>query len=122
MTANDFVLGLNALGYDVERVQAGFTIPYNVPLGRLDGRGLHLGFQVGDDWPLNPPSGPHVSEHVLPFNSASTPHPHGGVHASAFGPGWQYWSRPFRPDVGWANTDRSVRTYMRFIDNLFATI
>ncbi len=122
MAAIHFVQGLNALDYNVERVEAGYVIDYEVPLGRLEGRRIRLGFQIGDDWPVNPPTGPHVSEHLLPFTTASNPHPNGGVHASAFGPAWQYWSRPFRPNVGWANTDRSVATYLRFVDNLFATL
>lgn len=122
MAAADFVTGLEALGYKVERRDAGYVIDYEVPLGRLAGKKLKLGFQVSNDWPLNPPTGPHVSEHVLAMNPSNTMHPVGGVHNSAFGPEWQYWSRPFRPDIGWSATDRTVKTYMKFIDNLWAML
>jgi hypothetical protein len=122
MAATDFVKGLEDLGYVVELHQAGFAIDYEIPLGSNEGRKIKLGFQVADDWPANPPSGPHVRPHLLPFNTTGTHHPNGGVHASGFGADWQYWSRPFWPALGWANTDRSARTYMRFIANLFATL
>ena len=122
MPATDFCRSLEVLGYAVEQRAPGYVLDYEVPLGPHRGRTLRLGFQVGDDWPLNPPSGPHVRPHLLSPASRGNQHPNGGVHASAFGPDWQYWSRPFWLGRGWADTDRSVRTYMKFIDNLFATL
>jgi len=122
LAAADFVTGLEALAFVVERLPAGVAIDYQIPLGPRTGLTIKLGFQVADDWPVNPPSGPHVRPHLLPFNSSGTHHPNGGVHASGFGAEWQYWSRPFWTRIGWSNTDRSVTTYMRFIANLFATL
>jgi hypothetical protein len=122
LPATDFERGLGELGYTFERLQAGIAVDYKIGLGPREGSTIKLGFQVGDDWPLNPPSGPHVRPHLLPFNNTGTHHPTGGVHPSGFGSDWQYWSRPFWASVGWSNTDRSVKTYMRFIANLFATL
>ena len=120
----DFIAGLRALDYTVLREDPqGPVISYPIEHGRHAGTTVELGFEVGDDWPANPPSGPHVKPHLLTLNASSEPHPVGGVHAArAFGSDFQYWSRPFRPDLGWQNTDRSVTTYMRFIASLFATL
>jgi hypothetical protein len=54
---------------------------------------------------------------LLPRQSGGT-HPSGGIHASDFGDGWQYWSRPFS---NWNRTDRTVRAYLSHIRHLFDT-
>jgi hypothetical protein len=116
----EFVRQLEELGHRVTLVEPnGLKFDYEVPLGRFSGQKVRLGFQVGDDFPLNPPSGPHVSPRILPINTAQVPHPAGGVHENIFfGPDWEYWSRPY-PD--WNRTDRTVRAYMAHIRRLFET-
>ena len=117
MGRKDFIDQLKALGYEVEeRGDFRLAFPYTIPIGALTGKEIWLGFIVADDFPSIPPSGPHISPQILPLNSSSKEHPHGGIHASDFGPEWEYWSRPFQ---NWAATDRTVRTYMAHIRALF---
>jgi hypothetical protein len=120
MARKDFVEQLQSLGYTVEDLGKNqLAIQYCVPIGRLMGQMVRVGFAVGDDFPLNPPSGLHVTPQLLPINKKPDPHPNGGVHESPFGPEWQYWSRPFKE---WGKTDHSVRTYLAHIRHLFETI
>ena len=120
MGAQDFIQQLDALGYKVEDKGDGkVALPYTVPVGKFAGKEITLGFVVPGDFPLTPPSGPHVSPRLLPPNTSSQQHPAGGVHESApFGPEWEYWSRPF---PGWSGTDRTARAYIAHLRNLFAT-
>jgi hypothetical protein len=120
VAAQGFVQQLKDLGYKVEDKGDGkVAFPYTVPVGKFEGKEITLGFVVPGDFPATPPSGPHVSPRLLPLNNSSQQHPAGGVHESApFGPGWEYWSRPF---PGWAGTDRTARAYMAHIRNLFFT-
>jgi hypothetical protein len=115
-----FIEQLRAIGYQPAARNGGLVaFRYVIPVGRLIGKEIDLGFAVHDDFPINPPGGLHVSPCLLPLNPAGGAHPNYGVHNSPFGPGWQYWSRPF-PD--WALTKRRVRDYMAHIRHLFDTI
>jgi hypothetical protein len=119
MARKDFIDQLQAFGYTVEDCENNrLAFAYTVNVGKYAGQDIRLGFEVGDDFPFNPPSGPHISPRLLPNNTSSNLHPAGGVHDSGFGPDWHYWSRPF-PD--WNKTDRSVRTYLAHIRHLFDT-
>ena len=125
MSRQDFIDGLKALGYEpTERDGGRVTMPYTVPIGRFHGQQLTLGLTVPDDFPASCPSGPHISPPLLPVHpNNDLTHPQGGVHddpdyVGALGGQWQYWSRPFR---NWGGSDRSVRSYMRHIQHLFAT-
>ena len=120
MARQDFIDQLSALGYAVRAHAEGqLAFAYTIPVGRFAERQIELGFQVGDDFPLNPPSGPHISPHLLPLHpAADLPHPQGGVHLSPLGADWQYWSRPY---PNWHGTDRSVRSYLAHIRHLFET-
>lgn len=119
MARQDFIEQLKTLGYvpqDLGNNRIWFS--YTIPVGKFIGQQIQLGFVVGDDFPANPPGGPHISPHLLPINAGGT-HPSGGIHDNReFGGSWQYWSRPF---PSWANTDRSVRIYMAHIRHLFET-
>jgi hypothetical protein len=120
MARKDFTEQLHTLGYRPEERDGNrIVFRYTVPVGKFVGTEIWLGFVVADDFPLNPPSGPHVSPPLLPLHPGNDmPHPLGGVHPSDFGPEWQYWSRPF---LGWPSTDRSVRAYMAHIRHLLET-
>ena len=120
MARADFIAQLQALGHQVQDLgQNRLSFPYTVPVGKFADREIQLGFIVADDFPMNAPSGPHISPPPLPFHpQQNVPHPVGGVHPSPFGQDWQYWSRPFHP---WPQTDRTVKAYMAFIRQLFAT-
>ena len=118
MARTQFVEQLRALGIEPEDRGGGrLAFRFTIEVGRFAGREVWLGVAVGDDFPANPPGGPHVSPRLLPIQSGGT-HPSGGVHDSPFGPEWQYWSRPF---PGWAQTDRSVRAYLAHVRHLFHT-
>ncbi|HEX8939929.1 MAG TPA: hypothetical protein VF763_07170 [Candidatus Limnocylindrales bacterium] len=119
MAAGDFPDELRAMGLEVtadggDRIR----LSYEVPVGPRIGERIVLGFVLPPDYPASPPSGPHVSPPMFALASGGS-HPSGGIHASPFGDGFQYWSRP-HPD--WARTSRTARDYMAFIRQLFATL
>lgn len=121
-----FSAGLVALGYRPEPLPGKpdhIVIDYEVESGKFAGTRVRHGFIVPGDFPLTPPSGPHVSPHIHPINTNGGPHPTGSVHethAAAFqealGGQWQYWSRPF-PD--WAGSRKTVAVYMSHIWRLW---
>ena len=97
---------------------------YVVESGRFAGRMVRLGFIVPSDFPITPPSGPHVSPHIHPICPGGA-HPTGGIHQqqadpfqSLAGGQWQYWSRPF---PGWAEERKTVSVYMSHIWCLWDT-
>jgi Prokaryotic E2 family E len=120
MGRQDFIDQLRELRYDVESLgEERIAFRYIVPVGRFEGQEIKLGFVVPGDFPLTPPSGPYISPRLREINTVSREHPAGGVSdAPAFGPEWQYWSRPHR---NWDKTDRTVRSYMAHIRALFET-
>lgn len=121
MARVDFINQLQAMGYVVEDMTDNrLKFRYSISVGRFSHQEIWLGFVVAEDFPLTPPSGPHVWPRLLPLHpNDGTPHPKGSVHASPeFGDNWEYWSRPF-PD--WSSTDRTVRAYMGFIRRLLDT-
>lgn len=123
MSKKDFIDQLRKLGYNAEeKPSTQFVImDYQIDVGTRAGETIKLAFQVAEDFPLNPPGGPHVSPRLFPIHPAKDiPHPHGAVHESKdLGENWEYWSRPF-PD--WNQTDRTARTYMAYIRRLFVDI
>lgn len=113
-----FVAGLTELGFQpafhkesVDRV----CFDYLVPTGRFVGRQVRLGFVVPPDFPMSPPTGPHVTPQIWPINT-NADHPE-RAHESDFGAEWQYWSRPM-PD--W-KANRSVGAYMAHVWRLWHT-
>jgi hypothetical protein len=122
MAIHDFIDQLRALGHDVREPAAGVVeFPYKITVGPRTGEQVRLAFAIPPDFPLQPPSGPCISPHLLPLHpNQDVGHPVGGVHpAPNIGESWQYWSRPF---PAWPQTDRSVRAYMAHIRHLFATL
>jgi hypothetical protein len=120
MGRQKFIDELKAMGYQ-PLPQNGNMVAfrYRVPVGKHLGKVVSLAFAINDDFPMNPPGGPHVSPGLLPFNSNGGSHPTCGVHKSPLGEGWQYWSRPFQ---NWAETKRRGRDYMAHIRHLFDTL
>src|SRR4051812_40913393 len=119
MAAADFIEELRDLGYEVDDSpvpqQPGAIVvrfPVQIPLGSHAGELITLGFIVPPDYPMTCPSGPYMTPHVLPLNTATSEPPLGGVSdaSGAFGAGWQYWSRPYQ---AWATSERSAKAYMR---------
>lgn len=121
MAKIDFVQQLQALGYHVQEPVSNFlVIEFEVPVGRFIGQKVSMAFQVTDTFPMSPPPGPHIKPCLLPTTGGGGCHPYGAIHGSPLGGDWQYWSRPFTNH--WNTTDRSVKTYLGHIKNLFATI
>jgi hypothetical protein len=121
MGANEFAKELETSRFKITGADGNRVMfLYEIEVGRFAGRVVELGFVVPNEFPFNPPSGPHLSPHLVPLHPANDlPHPSGGVHASdQFGANWQYWSRPYH---NWAKTDRSTRAYLAFIRRLFET-
>ena len=121
MAKQDFINQLIELGYEARDMGDNkIVFKYMIPIGKLVGQEITIGFLVKDDFPANPPSGPHVSPRILPINTNSGSHPNYGIHESKqFGSDWEYWSRPF-PE--WGKTDHTVRTYLAHIRHLFETL
>jgi hypothetical protein len=116
MTRTDFIAELASLGYEPsEQANDVVTFDYEIQVGRFAGQKIKLAFQLFDD--LNPPPGLHIDPPLLPNHPGNDiPHPFGGVHASPLITGWQYWSRPYST---WKETDRSARTFMARVTQLF---
>lgn len=116
MSRQDFIEGLRAEGHDVRELGGNrVAFEYTIPVGRLTGKEIELGFDANDDFPANPPHGPHIRPRLLPLKSGGE-HPSGQIHASPFGEEWEHWSRPYEH---WSRTDRTVSSYMAHIRRLF---
>lgn len=119
-----FIEGLKAHGYSPVGLPGKpdhIVIDYEVPTGRFAGQKVRHGFIVPVDFPMTPPSGPHVSPHIHPIHpQQDIGHPLGGVHDSPFAEGsggqWQYWSRPFS---NWAQSKQTVSDYMSHVWRLW---
>ncbi|MEL7585269.1 MAG: E2/UBC family protein [Prolixibacteraceae bacterium] len=121
MAKLDFLNQLQALGYVVHEPAPDFLrFEFEIPVGKFYGQWVSIALQVNDSFPLNPPPGPHLKPHLLPISGGGGTHPYGAIHTSPLGSEWQYWSRPFTNH--WNNTDKTVKTYLAHIKNLFATI
>lgn len=122
MSKADFINQVEAMGYSPQLTpdKNGVFFDYEIEVGRLKGKKVKIGFLVGEDFPMNPPSGPHFDQTLMPLNPVGGTHPTCGIHQSpSFGSNWQYWSRPFH---GWQNTDRTVKAYFGHIRHLLDTI
>jgi len=121
MAKIDFINQLEALGYKTKEPKPGFvSCEYEIEVGKFIGQKVTIAFQVGDNFPMSPPPGPHFKPHLLPVTGGGGTHPFGAIHNSPLGTEWQYWSRPFTQH--WNTSDRTVKTYLGHIKNLLATI
>lgn len=117
MARDEFRKDLEALGYNVTDMGEGrIAFRYTVTEGSKASQTIDVGYEVPPDFPLTPPGGPHIKLHMHPLKSGGE-HPTGGIHESkAFGPEWQYWSRPMRH---WGRTRKSVKDVLQHLDHLF---
>lgn len=117
MSKSSFAEGLEALGYQVTDMgDDKLWVPYTVQSGRFADQKIQLGFVVPGDFPMSPPTGPHINPRLRPNNTTVKVHPEGGIHDSPFGTDWHYWSRP----IGhWTETERTVRDVMAHVRQLF---
>jgi hypothetical protein len=113
-----FVAGLKEIGIDaVVRDDGRIVFPYRIELGRFAGTEARIGLEVADDWPRNPPGGPHVCPRLIAERGA-TPGGAGVSNASAFGGEFEYWSRPYHR---WGRDGQSVEAYLAHLRRLFDT-
>lgn len=122
MAKSDFISQLQDLGFNPqEPAPDKVYFEYTVPVGRNIGKKILMGFIVGNDFPMNCPTGPHI----LALDPGWIEHPQ-NIHNQNFGvnlpaglqQNWRYWSRPC-PSWG---TERTVRYYLAHIKNIFMTI
>jgi hypothetical protein len=114
----EFARQLEEIGIGPSHVDgARVRFAYTIEVGRFAGQEVTLAFEVPENFPLTPPSGPHVSPRLLPLNPSANTHPQ-KVLESNFGPEFEYWSRPY---TDWGKDGRTVRTYFAFIRHLLAT-
>jgi hypothetical protein len=106
-----FAEELEALGYRPQRDAAdGVWFDYTIENGPRHPDTIELGFVVPGNFPVEPPHGPNFRPAILRSSGI------GGVHPGReLGRDWDHWSRPH---PNWAQTDQSVRTYMRHIRSL----
>jgi len=119
MAAQDFSDQLRDIGYDPSVEENRVIFDYTVEVGKFKGQKVKLGFEA-QDFPLAPPSGPHLSPRILPLNPSAECHPEKVVE-SPFGEDWEYWSRPYPATPGWQKSSRSARAYLRHIRHLWLT-
>lgn len=113
----EFDRQLREQGYAPESKENRSIIDYLIPGGRFTGQTIKLGFEVPQDFPRNPPSGPHISPRLLPINnSPNSSHPDRAAE-SPFGAEWQYLSRPF---PSWKEK-LGAMGYLAYVDHLFET-
>jgi len=115
MARVDFINQLDALGYTTQEEANGMVMfTYAIPLGKNIGKKLRVALQVGNDFPMNCPPGPHFESR----NIEGWVEPGTNIHGSPLGTDWRYWSRPF-PD--WNRTEKTVKVYLAHIKNLLTT-
>ena len=119
MAKVDFINQLKELGYEPIEIQNMVSLEYEIPVGKFTGKKVWIALQIGNDFPANPPPGPHFKPHLLPITGGGGSHPTGAIHGSSLGEEWQYWSRPFKE---WGKTDRTVKTYLAYIRLLLDTV
>lgn len=119
MSQAEFADQLKALGFAVAEIGGSrVSFPFTIPVGKLRGKEVTLGFEVPGDYPNTPPGGPHIRPRLLPLNPGAAGHPE-RVAESGFGGDWEYLSRPFS---GWAESPHNAKVYMSHVRGLFATL
>lgn len=108
---------LHELGLETWSPAPGFiAFKYTVPHGRFRDREVSIALQALQ-FPAIPPSGIHVSPHIMPNTGGGGKHPDGGIHDRKQPTAeFQYWSRPF-PE--WNNSNKHAKDYIGFINTLF---
>lgn len=86
-----------------------------IPHGKYKGTLLEIAL-TAPQFPMIPPTGPHIKPHLLPITGGGGVHPYGGIHARNLPTSeFQYWSRPF---TGWTS-GMNIDDYLAFIRTLF---
>jgi hypothetical protein len=117
MSRAEFIDQLKSVVGEIETVEDDrVTFNYTIQTGSYAGKTVKIGFVIPPDFPLSPPTGPHISPRLLP-NQGGGLHPTGGIHDSPqFGADWHYWSRPI---PNWSSTKRTVKDVLAHLKHLF---
>jgi hypothetical protein len=93
------------------------VFPYEIEVGRFAETAARIGLEVPEDFPRNPPGGPHVSPRLI-ADKGATPGGAGGSAASSFGADFEYWSRPYS---NWGRDGYTVKAYLAHLRRLVHT-
>lgn len=120
MGKEKFIAELLQMGYHPDDNKGNLVIiDYVILSGRFANQKIKLGFEVPDNFEVEPPHGPHFSPRLIPtINTSSTNHSE-RIHESIFGTEWEHLSRPY---PNWSKTNRSVRVYMMHVKRLLETL
>jgi len=123
MGKDDFVSGLKGMGSEARDLGENRVAieNYVIKSGRFNGRIVTVGIEIPPDFPVTPPTGPHITPCLLPINPNGATHTDRTAPSPSFGAEWQYLSRPF-PNGSWPKTKRTVPVYMSFIRQLLETL
>jgi hypothetical protein len=118
-----FISGLKGMGVEAEQLPQypdHVVFDYVVETGKFSGRTVRMGLCIPADFPLTPPSGPHIWPQIHAICPQGA-HPTGAIHDNlstnfrqSTGQDFQYWSRPVR-----AWNKRNVAAYMSHIWQLW---
>ena len=118
-----FNAGLKEQGYETEDGGGNLTIfKYVIGAGRFNGQTIKVGIDIPPDFNVTCPTGPHISPRLIPINTGALGNDR-AAESPAFGPEWQYLSRPFvDQQEGWGRTTRDVKAYLRHIKRILETL
>lgn len=101
-----------------------------IPVGKNISKRVLMGFVIGNDFPANCPTGPHI----IALDSGWVEHSD-NIHNQNFGNGWQqyptdhpeafykekwrYWSRPC---PSWNISEKTVKYYLGHIKNIMMSV
>lgn len=90
--------------------------------GNFATRTITVGVDVPPDFPVTPPTGPHILPRLIPMNPSGAGNDR-SADSPQFGSDWQYLSRPFRDaQNGWNRTTRNVKAYLRHVRYILNTL
>ena len=131
MAKIDFINQLKALGIIPQEPSADkIFFEWTVPVGKNISKKIFVGFIVGDDFPANCPTGPHIKafasdwiEHPLNISDQNFGHNWTAYPTSKpdgfFLNGWRYWSRPCPQ---WNESDKTVKFYLAHIKKIMMSV
>lgn len=120
MGKEKFISGLKELGHDPQDAGGNkIMIDFVIGGGRFSGQKIKLGFEVPDNFEMEPPHGPHFSPRLIPTINTSSQNHSERIHESPFGADWEHLSRPY---PNWPKTARTVRVYLMYVRRLLETL
>ena len=118
-----FITGLTELGYTADdRGDSRVAFGYTIKAGRFKDKAITVGIEVPADFNVTCPPGPHIAPRLIPINPGASDNSR-AAESPAFGPDWQYLSRPFtEAQAGWNRTTKDVKAYLRHVKRILETL